>query len=328
VPYEKAIAAGWQCDWANYKPVQPNTLGVQVFKDYPLEELIDTIDWTPFFITWSLVGKYPKIFDDKVVGEAAKNLFDDAQTMLRDLIDNHKLKANAVMGIWPANRVNGDDIEIYSDTSASKTIATSHAIRQQVRKGKDDSPLTSLADFIAPKASGKIDYIGAFAVTTGINADELAKEYEAKGDDYNSIMVKALADRLAESLAEQLHRRVRMELWGYASDENLDNEALIGEKYQGIRPAPGYPACPDHTEKRTIFSLLNAEENADITLTESDAMFPAASVSGWYFGHPEAHYFNTGKIQRDQLASLAQRKNSSPKQLERELAPVLGYNPD
>ncbi len=328
VPYEKAIAAGWQCDWANYKPVQPNTLGVQVFKDYPLEELIDTIDWTPFFITWSLVGKYPKIFDDKVVGEAAKNLFDDAQTMLRDLIDNHKLKANAVMGIWPANRVNGDDIEIYSDTSASKTIATSHAIRQQVRKGKDDSPLTSLADFIAPKASGKIDYIGAFAVTTGINADELAKEYEAKGDDYNSIMVKALADRLAESLAEQLHRRVRMELWGYASDENLDNEALIGEKYQGIRPAPGYPACPDHTEKRTIFSLLNAEENADITLTESDAMFPAASVSGWYFGHPEAHYFNTGKIQRDQIDSLAQRKNSSPKQLERELAPVLGYNPD
>jgi len=185
-----------------------------------------------------------------------------------------------------------------------------------------------LADFIAPKTSGKIDYIGAFAVTTGINADELAKEYEAKGDDYNAIMVKALADRLAESLAEHMHQRVRKELWGYAADETLDNEALIGEKYQGIRPAPGYPACPDHTEKRTIFALLNAEENADITLTESDAMFPAASVSGWYFGHPEAHYFNTGKIQRDQIDSLAQRKNSSTKQLERELAPVLGYNPD
>ena len=328
VPYEKAIEAGWQCDWANYSPVQPKTLGVQVFKDYPLEDLIETIDWTPFFITWSLVGKYPKIFDDKVVGEAAQNLFDDAQTMLRDLVDNHKLKANAVMGIWPANRVNGDDIEIYADTSASETIATAHQIRQQTRKGKDDTPLTSLADFIAPKSSGKIDYIGAFAVTTGINADELAKEYEAKGDDYNSIMVKALADRLAESLAEQLHRRVRRELWGYASDENLDNEALIGEKYQGIRPAPGYPACPDHTAKRTIFTLLNAAENADITLTESDAMFPAASVSGWYFGHPEARYFNTGKIQRDQIDSLAQRKNSSPKQLERELSPVLGYNPD
>ena len=328
VPYEKAIEAGWQCDWANYSPVQPKTLGVQVFKDYPLEDLIETIDWTPFFITWSLVGKYPKIFDDKVVGEAARNLFDDAQTMLRDLIDNHKLKANAVMGIWPANRVNGDDIEIYADTSASETIATAHQIRQQTRKGKDDTPLTSLADFIAPKSSGKIDYIGAFAVTTGINADELAKEYEAKGDDYNSIMVKALADRLAESLAEQLHRRVRRELWGYASDENLDNEALIGEKYQGIRPAPGYPACPDHTAKRTIFTLLNAAENADITLTESDAMFPAASVSGWYFGHPEARYFNTGKIQRDQIDSLAQRKNSSPKQLERALSPVLGYNPD
>ncbi len=328
VPYEKAVAAGWQYDWANYSPVQPKTLGVQVFKDYPLEELIDTIDWTPFFITWSLIGKYPKIFDDKVVGEAAKSLFDDAQTMLRDLVDNHKLKANAVLGIWPANRVNGDDIEIYSDTSANETIATSHAIRQQTRKGKDDTPLTSLADFIAPKTSGKIDYIGAFAVTTGINADELAKEYEANGDDYNAIMVKALADRLAESLAEHMHRRVRRELWGYAADESLDNEALIGEKYQGIRPAPGYPACPDHTEKRTIFSLLNAEDNAEITLTKSDAMFPAASVSGWYFGHPEAHYFNTGKIQRDQIDSLAQRKNSSPKQLERELSPVLGYNPD
>lgn len=328
VPYENAVAAGWQYDWANYSPVQPKTLGVQVFKDYPLEELIDTIDWTPFFITWSLVGKYPKIFNDNVVGEAAKSLFDDAQTMLRDLVDNHKLKANAVLGIWPANRVDGDDIEIYSDTSANETIATSHHIRQQTRKGKDDTPLTSLADFIAPKTSGKIDYIGAFAVTTGLNADELAKEYEANGDDYNAIMVKALADRLAESLAEHMHRRVRRELWGYAADESLDNEALIGEKYQGIRPAPGYPACPDHTEKRTIFSLLNAEDNAEITLTESDAMFPAASVSGWYFGHPEAHYFNTGKIQRDQVDSLSQRKNSSPKQLERELSPVLGYNPD
>ncbi|OUS10392.1 methionine synthase [Gammaproteobacteria bacterium 53_120_T64] len=328
VPYDKAVAAGWQYDWANYSPVQPKTLGVQVFKDYPLAELIDTIDWTPFFITWSLAGKYPKILKDKVVGEAAQNLFDDAQAMLRDLVDNHKLKANAVLGIWPANRVDGDDIEIYRDASANETLATSHAIRQQTRKGKDDSPLTSLADFIAPKTSGKIDYIGAFAVTTGINADELAAEYEAKGDDYNSIMVKALADRLAESLAEHMHRRVRRELWGYAVDENLDNQALIGEKYQGIRPAPGYPACPDHTEKRTIFALLNAEENAEITLTESDAMFPAASVSGWYFGHPEAHYFNTGKMQRDQIDSLAQRKNSSTKQLERELSPVLGYNPD
>jgi 5-methyltetrahydrofolate--homocysteine methyltransferase len=328
VPYEKAVAAGWPYDWENFSPVEPQTLGVQVFRDYPLDELIDTIDWTPFFITWGLVGKYPKIFDDKVVGEAAKNLFNDAQTMLRDLIDNHKLTANAVLGIWPANRINGDDIEIYSDTNSSETIATAHQIRQQTRKGKDDAPLTSLADFIAPKASGKRDYIGAFAVTTGINADELAKEYETKGDDYNSIMVKALADRLAESLAEHMHRRVRMELWGYASDEKLDNAALISEKYQGIRPAPGYPACPDHTEKRTIFSLLNAEENADITLTESDAMFPAASVSGWYFGHPEAHYFNTGKIQRDQIESLAQRKACSRQQLERELAPVLGYNPD
>ncbi|MEZ0123087.1 MAG: methionine synthase [Candidatus Reddybacter sp.] len=328
VPYDKAVAAGWQYDWANYKPVVPKTLGVQVFKDYPLQELIDTIDWTPFFITWSLVGKYPKIFKDKVVGEAAKNLFDDAQAMLRDLVDNHKLKANAVLGIWPANRVDGDDIEIYRDASASEILATSHQIRQQTRKGNNETPLTSLADFIAPKESGKIDYIGAFAVTTGINADELAAEYEAQGDDYNSIMIKALADRLAESLAEHMHRRVRRELWGYAADENLDNEALIGEKYLGIRPAPGYPACPDHTEKRTIFTLLNAEENAEISLTESDAMFPAASVSGWYFGHPEAHYFNTGKMQRDQIDSLAQRKNSNTKQLERELSPVLGYNPD
>ena len=328
VPYQDAIAAGWQYDWANYTPPKPKQLGVQEFKNYPLEKLIDTIDWTPFFITWSLVGKYPKIFDDNVVGEAAKNLFNDAQAMLRDLIENHRLQANAVIGIWPANRVNGDDIEVYADENSAEPIATLHHIRQQTRKDDDSKALSSLADFIAPKASGKADYIGAFAVTTGINADEIAKQYEAEGDDYNAIMVKALADRLAESFAEHMHQRVRREIWAYAEHENLDNEALISEKYQGIRPAPGYPACPDHTEKRTLFKLLDAENKAEISLTESDAMFPAASVSGWYFAHPEAHYMNTGKIQLDQVESLAKRKGLRVKDIERDLSPVLAYTPD
>ena len=327
VPYGEAQQQGPRPDWQRYTPPVPNKLGVQVFADYPLAELVETIDWTPFFITWNLVGKYPAILEDQVVGEAARNLYQDAQHMLDVLIEGGRLKAAAVLGLWPANTVNCDDIEVYGDENRQNVVAVAHHLRQQVRKSKDNEPLLSLADFIAPKSSGKPDYIGGFAVTAGIGADELAREYEAAGDDYNAIMVKALADRLAESFAEHMHRRVRTELWGYAPDESLSNEALIREKYRGIRPAPGYPACPDHSEKITLFDLLDVEKNIGIKLTESQAMHPAASVSGWYFSHPDSRYFNVGKVHRDQVESLAARKKITLEVLERQLAPVLGYEP-
>ena len=242
--------------------------------------------------------------------------------MLQKIIAEKRLKASAVIGLWPANTVNHDDINVYADESREQPIATLHQIRQQIRKTGAGDELLSLADYIAPADSGVADYIGGFAVTTGLGADELAKEYEAKGDDYNSIMVKALADRLAESFAEHMHRRVRTEFWGYAQQEQLDNESLIKEKYQGIRPAPGYPSCPDHSEKATLFALLDAEQTG-IQLTDSFAMLPAASVSGWYFSHPQAKYFNTGKIQRDQLESLAERKQQPIETVERWLRPIL-----
>jgi 5-methyltetrahydrofolate--homocysteine methyltransferase len=305
----------------DYQPVKPSFLGTRFFDDYPLEQLVDTIDWTPFFITWEMAGKYPKIFEDQVIGEKARELFDDAQAMLKDIIENKKLKAQAVIGFWEANSVNHDDIQLTLDDGS--TLLLNH-VRQQNRKGTD-KPLISLADFIAPKGSGITDYIGGFAVTAGIGADELAKAYAAKGDDYNSIMVKALADRLAESLAEHMHQRVRREFWAYAADENLGHEELIREKYQGIRPAPGYPACPDHSEKRKLFDLLNVEATSGISLTDSYAMWPAASVSGWYFAHPEARYFGTGKIGKDQVESLAQRKNLSVAEVEKCLRPILNY---
>jgi 5-methyltetrahydrofolate--homocysteine methyltransferase len=315
--YTNAISAGLKLDWDNYLPPIPTSLGVQVLEDYPLEALIDTIDWTPFFITWNLAGKYPKILQDEKVGEAARNLFDDAQIMLKQLLDGKQIKAQAAFGLWPANTVNADDIEVYADESRTEVLSTLHQIRQQTQKMGASSEMTSLADFVAPKETGVNDYIGAFAVTTGIGVEELASKYEAQGDDYNSIMVKALADRLAEAFAEHLHMRVRKEFWGYANDETLDNEDLIKEKYQGIRPAPGYPACPDHTEKESLFALLDATNNTGISLTESFAMMPAASVSGWYFSHPQSKYFNTGKIQRDQLESLALRKDVPTEQLQR-----------
>ena len=319
--YSDAVKQKPQLNWRDYQPEIPNTLGVTVLDDYPLEALVPYIDWTPFFITWDLVGKYPKILNDEVVGEAAQNLFDDAQKLLKDIIDNKRLTARAVFGLWPANTVNHDDIEVYAEDGS--TAATLHHIRQQIQKPGASEELASLADFVAPKEFGTTDYIGAFAVTTGIGADELADQYEAKHDDYNSIMVKALADRLAEAFAEHLHERVRREYWGYAADEALDNEALIKEKYRGIRPAPGYPACPDHTEKGTLFKLLDVENNIGLELTDSYAMSPAAAVSGWYFGHPDAKYFNTGKIDGDQVESLAQRKGLSLAELERWLTPIL-----
>ena len=319
--YSDAVKQKPQINWRDHQAEIPNTLGVTVLDDYPLETLVPYIDWTPFFITWDLVGKYPKILDDEVVGEAAQNLFADAQKLLADIIDSKRLTARAVFGLWPANTVNHDDIEVYN--SDGSTAASLHHIRQQIQKPGASEELASLADFVAPKESGATDYIGAFAVTTGIGADQLAEEYEAQHDDYNAIMVKALADRLAEAFAEHLHERVRREHWGYAADETLDNEALIKEKYRGIRPAPGYPACPDHTEKGTLFKLLDVAENIGLELTDSYAMSPAAAVSGWYFGHPDAKYFNTGKIDTDQVESLAQRKGISFADMERWLTPVL-----
>jgi len=322
--YENAVAAGFDGDWKNYLPPVPARLGVTVLDDYPLEELLPTIDWTPFFITWNLVGKYPAIFDNETVGEAARNLFDDAQTMLNDLIGQGKLRGHAVFGLWPANRVGSDDIAVYRDEERDTPQAVLHQLRQQTQKPGAGDVMHSLADFIAPRDSGVADYVGAFAVTIS-GAEELAKEYAGNNDDYSAIMVKALADRLAESLAERLHQRVRTEFWGYAPDETLDNDALIRERYRGIRPAPGYPACPDHTEKATLFALLDAEAAIGIQLTDSFAMAPAAAVSGLYFSHPGAKYFNVGKIQRDQVESLAARKGMDTSELERWLSPTLGY---
>ena len=324
--YPEAIDKGLKLDWDHYTPPTPGFTGIKVFEDYDLNTLVDFIDWTPFFISWDLAGKYPKILDDEIVGEAARNLFDDAQKMLRKLIDEKLIRANGVIGFWPANTVNHDDIAVYDENG--KQISTLHHIRQQhLKQGMESKPHFSLADFVAPKETGKSDYVGGFAVTAGIGAEELAKQYQNAGDDYNSIMVKALADRLAEAFAEHLHQRVRKEFWGYDREENLDNESLIKEQYKGIRPAPGYPACPDHTEKSTLFKLLDAEKNTGITLTEHFAMLPTAAVSGWYFSHPESVYFPTGKIEKDQVESLAERKGMSVQELERWLSPVLAYEP-
>tara|TARA_R110002095_G_scaffold111248_1_gene97259 strand:- start:596 stop:3091 length:2496 start_codon:yes stop_codon:yes gene_type:complete len=324
VPYEEAVTQGFQAAWEDYTPPAPTFTGTKILDDYPLETLVEYIDWTPFFISWDLVGKYPKILNDEVVGEAARDLFAGAQEMLKKIVDEKLLTARAVIGFWPANSVNSDDIEVYDDASRSDVTARLHHIRQQVRKrGQEETPLMSLADFIAPKDSGKTDYIGGFAVTAGIGAEELALSYSQANDDYNSIMVKALADRLAEAFAEHLHERVRKEFWGYKSDETIDKEALIKEEYSGIRPAPGYPACPDHTEKEALFKMLNVENEIGIKLTEHYAMYPAAAVSGWYFSHPDSRYFHTGKIAKDQLASLAERKGMTLDEITRWLRPVL-----
>ncbi len=321
-----ARAHGLKTDWSAYAPPAPRRPGLHVLRDYPLEELAAVIDWTPFFQTWELAGRYPKILDDTVVGEAARNLFADAQAMLRRIIDEKWLEARGVVGLFPASRVNGDDIEIYADESRSRVRMTWHCLRQQMVKPEDRANL-SLADFIAPCDSGVPDWIGAFAVTAGIGIEERVTAYEAVHDDYNAILLKALADRLAEAFAERLHQRVRTDFWGYAPDEQLDVEALIGERYRGIRPAPGYPACPDHTEKGPLFELLGATANAGISLTESYAMLPTASVSGFYFSHPQSQYFATGKVDRDQVEDYARRKGMSLAETERWLAPVLSYEP-
>ena len=314
-------------DWDNYTPPVPKTRGITALEDFPLEELREYIDWTPFFKTWELAGSYPKIFDDEVVGKHARELFDDAQNMLQQIIDEKWLQAKAVFALFPANQVNDDDIEVYTDESRSKVLATLHHLRQQNQK-PPGRPNQCLADFVAPRDTGLKDYIGAFAVTAGIGIDEHVKRFEADHDDYHSIMLKALADRLAEAFAELLHEKVRKEYWGYAENEALDNKALIKEQYKGIRPAPGYPACPEHTEKALLWELIDPATNAGITLTEHFAMLPTAAVSGWYFSHPESKYFGVGKINRDQVEDYAQRKGMTLEEAERWLAPNLGYNPD
>ena len=320
--YAAAAANRPTIDWDNFNATKPMFEGTRVFENYSLSALVDTIDWTPFFMSWELAGKYPKILDDKVVGEAARNLFADAQVMLEKIIDENLLRAKAVIGFWPANSINNDDIELYN---GDETIATLHHIRQQTAK-PNGKPNLSLADFIAPAETGKQDYIGGFVVTAGIGAEELAKSYEKANDDYSSIMVKALADRLAESFAEHMHMRVRKEFWSYAAAEELSNTELIKEKYRGIRPAPGYPACPDHTEKATLFKLLSPEDNIGVELTENFAMSPAAAVSGFYYSHPQSSYFATGKISKDQVKSLAERKALPVSEMERWLAPILDYD--
>jgi 5-methyltetrahydrofolate--homocysteine methyltransferase len=322
----QARQRGLQTDWTRYTPSAPHRLGLTVLRDYPLAEIAPLIDWTPFFQTWELSGRYPDILHDEVVGEAARNLFADAQTMLKQLIDEKWLTANAVVGLFPASRVRADDVEIYAAESRTQVIETFHFLRQQTVKPEDRANLC-LADLVAPKESGVSDYVGCFAVTAGIGIEPRLEAYEAKHDDYSAIMLKALADRLAEALAELMHLRVRRELWGYATDENLGVAALIEEKYRGIRPAPGYPACPDHTEKGALFDLLHAPD-IGITLTESFAMLPTAAVSGFYFAHPQARYFAVGKIQRDQVEDYAARKNMPMEAAQRWLAPALGYEPE
>jgi 5-methyltetrahydrofolate--homocysteine methyltransferase len=322
----QARARKFKIDWMSYAPPAPRSLGVQTFDDYPLEELIAYIDWMPFFNAWEFAGKFPDVLTDPVVGEAASSLYADATRMLTTLVRERWLKARAVIGLFPANTVGDDDIEVYADGSRKLRLARLHQLRQQKAKSQEQAQLC-LSDFIAPASSGRADYIGAFAVTAGIGIDKRIARFEAAHDDYGSIMLKALADRLAEALAERMHERVRREIWGYAAEESLDGNALIREQYRGIRPAPGYPACPDHTEKATLFSLLDAERRVGIRLTESFAMFPTAAVSGWYFSHPESHYFGVGQVDREQVASYAERKGMSLEDMERWLAPNLGYDP-
>jgi len=326
VPLAQARANHLKLDWKGYTPPNPSFLGTRSFKTYDLGELARYIDWTPFFQAWELKGQYPRILEDDKYGEAARPLFDDAQAMLKQLIEEKWLTANAVVGLWPANSV-GDDIELYADEARHSPFATVHTLRQQMARDSGGRANIALADYIAPKETGLADYIGGFAVTTGIGEEDVVRRFERANDDYSKILIKALADRLAEAFAEIMHKKVRRELWGYAPDETLTNEQLIAEDYAGIRPAPGYPAQPDHTEKRTLFSLLDAEKEIGVKLTESCAMWPGAAVSGFYFAHPEARYFGVGKIGRDQVVDYAARKGWTVEETERWLGPILSYDP-
>jgi 5-methyltetrahydrofolate--homocysteine methyltransferase len=322
---EQARANRTPVDWAAAEIAKPEFTGVRLLKNYPLGEIAKFIDWSPFFHAWELKGVFPRILDDPAAGADARKLYEDALALLERIVSRRLLKAHAVYGFWPANS-NGDDVEVYADADRSRVLTVFHALRQQTEKRAGQFN-QALSDFVAPRDSGRIDYIGAFAVTAGIGLEDLCAGFERDHDDYSSIIAKALADRLAEAFAELLHQRVRRE-WGYGLDENLGLEELIKEKYRGIRPAPGYPSQPDHTEKRLLFDLLEAEKNAGISLTESFAMLPASSVSGLYFAHPEAKYFVLGKIDRDQVEDYARRKEISLQEAERWLAPNLSYDPD
>jgi 5-methyltetrahydrofolate--homocysteine methyltransferase len=355
VAIDKARSNKAKIDWSNFKATKPQFLGTRLYDDYELADIAKYIDWTPFFQTWQLHGKYPKIFEDKVVGAEATRLFEDAAVLLGEIIRDKTLKAKAVIGFWPANSIQDDIVlhhfeeqtrEVACERHGSHqhieykisqkgfenlnagelvadTAAVLHHLRQQSQKASN-LPNYCLSDFVAPLETGQTDYIGGFAVTAGIGIEALLDKYEKDHDDYNSIMVKALADRLVEALTELMHERVRQELWGYVGSEDFTNEDLIKEAYTGIRPAPGYPACPDHTEKRMLFDLLGAEQ-LGITLTESYAMYPASSVSGWYFSHPDSRYFPVGKIFKDQVEDYARRKNMPLEEIEKWLSPVLGY---
>lgn len=317
----------FKTDWGNYVPTTPKKLGITVFEDYSLTELKDYIDWTPFFIAWELAGKYPRILNDKIVGEEATKLFNDAQLMLDKIISEKWFTAKGVIGLFPANSIGHDDIEVYTNEDRDGLLETLHSLRQQTQR-PPGQPNYALADFVAPEELHVKDYIGAFACAAGFGMEDRIKAFEDDHDDYSAIMLKALADRFAEAFAERLHQRVRTELWGYNDDNDLDNDALIAEKYQGIRPAPGYPACPDHTEKPKLWKLLDVEKNTGITLTDSYAMYPTAAVSGWYFSHPDSRYFGLGKINKDQVENYAKRKGFSLQETERWLAPNLGYDPE
>jgi len=350
MPIADARANRVQIDWDAYQPPRPEILqpgfayegrplvglnleragdGVIVtIDDYPLDDLVGFIDWTPFFKAWELAGKYPAILDDDVVGEEARKLFDDALPFLERIVNERWLTARCVCGFFPANRVGDDDIALFVDESRTEVRATLRMLRQQmVRNAGRGQPNLCLADYVAPADSGTPDWMGAFAVTAGVGIDAHVARFEADHDDYNAIMLKALADRLAEAFAERLHQLVRTRLWGYDPDERLDNDALIAEQYRGIRPAPGYAACPDHTEKGTLWELLEPDRRIGVTLTESYAMMPTAAVSGWYLPHPQARYFGVGRIQKDQVEDYAARKGMTLAQAERWLAPVLGYDP-
>jgi 5-methyltetrahydrofolate--homocysteine methyltransferase len=323
--FDEARRNAFSCDWASLDIPVPERLGVLEYDEFPLDELVEYFDWSPFFHAWELRGRFPAILDDPVVGVEARKLYDDARRLLDEIVRGRQFRARGTMGIWAANR-NGEDIQLYADASATAPLAIVHGLRQQMKKPAGQSNY-SLADFVAPRECGRVDYLGAFAVTAGEEVHEVAADYERRHDDYLSIMTKALGDRFAEAFAECLHRKTR-ELWGFGKTENLTKEELIREKYRGIRPAPGYPAQPDHTEKWTIWQILDAERRTGIRLTESLAMYPGSSVSGFYFAHPDARYFGVGKIERDQVENYAARKGMSLADTEKWLRPILNYDSD
>ena len=323
---EEARSNKVEIDWEGYNPPKPTFLGTRTFEDYPISELRNYIDWSPFFRTWMLTGKYPDILKDETVGEQAQSLFDDANKLLDEIVEQNLLKSKGVIGFYPSVSY-GDDIKLYKDENLTEELEEFHFLRQQTKK-RAGQPNSSLADYIAPREAGITDYVGFFAVTAGIGIEDIITKYKKANDDYMVILVKAVADRLAEAFAERLHERVRKEFWGYSDEENFKNEELIAEKYSGIRPAPGYPACPDHTEKRILFDLMEVEKNAQIKLTESFAMYPASSVSGIYFSHPQSKYFRVGNIGEDQVIEYARRKSCTKEEVEKWLSPNLDYDPE